>query len=63
MEELIKQLTGTTEEQAVSVLNKKGLRYRFVMIDGQACGVTDDFQAYRVNIELEKNLVTKISFG
>jgi hypothetical protein len=63
MEELIKLITGKTLEDVRIILNKKGLHHRVVLVDGKACGITDDFEPYRVNMTLENNIVTKVDFG
>jgi hypothetical protein len=62
MEELVKRLVGLRLADAQDICKKKGLRHRLVSMDGKAFGVTDDFNPYRVNFHVEKEVVTKITF-
>lgn len=63
MEELVKQLKGLTYENAISLLGKKGLIHRVSLVNGEPLVFTRDFNPYRVNLELENNLVTNVTFG
>jgi hypothetical protein len=63
MEELIKALIGKTKEDAVSLLTRKGLRFRFIEIDGEVLAVSTDMNPYRVNLKMYKNIGSDITFG
>ena len=54
---------GQTYIKVRSQLNKLGIDFRVVSIDGEACMITSDFKPERLNIEIENEIVVNIYGG
>lgn len=54
-------LIGKTKEQAKSILDLHGMYLRIVREDGQYCIVFHDIDEKRIDVEIENNIITKIS--
>lgn len=56
-------LEGRSEENAVSKILTDGFDYRITRRDGVNYMITCDFDMERVNLEIDKNIVTSASLG
>jgi hypothetical protein len=59
----VKNLIGLTEENAVAKIKTSGFKVRVRMRDGQSFVGTCDARKDRVNLYIEKGLITKASIG
>lgn len=62
-EEVAKTVIGMSEQDAIDKLEAAGLTTRVVYRDGQDLPATKDYSPTRVNLWIEKNIVTKTSVG
>jgi hypothetical protein len=58
-----KTLIGLTEEEAGKVATENGWTVRVAMRDGEAFMLTTDYSKTRVNLTVEKTLVTAVTIG
>ena len=58
-----KTLMGLTEEEAGKVASENGWTVRVAMRDGEAFMLTTDYSKTRVNLSIEKTLVTAVTIG
>ncbi len=54
---------GLTEQAGVALAGKRTLRFRIVSVDGQMRPATRDFRPDRINAELEKGIIVKVTRG
>lgn len=64
-EEIARAVVGKTEAEAISLITGKGvgLIYRVVKRDGESFVVTMDYRTDRINLEIEKDIVTAANVG
>ena len=58
-----KELVGKTEKNVEYCAAYEGLTYRIAARDGEFYALTMDYSPTRINVEIEKEIVTKISVG
>ncbi len=61
--ELIPLLIGKNIEEAKILIEEKELEYRITKINGKSCVITHDLKPGRLNIAIEKELITFIDLG
>ena len=64
-EEIARAVVGKTEAEAISLITGKGvgLIYRVVKRDGESFVITMDYRTDRINLEIEKDIVTAANVG
>jgi hypothetical protein len=63
VEETTKDLVGKSEKNVEYCAAFEGLQYRVAARDGEFFALTMDYSPTRINLEIEKEIVTKISVG
>ncbi len=63
VEEATKSLVGKSEKNVEYCAAFDGLTYRVAARDGEFFALTMDYIPTRINVEIEKSVVTKISVG
>lgn len=63
VEETTRDLVGKSEKNVEYCAAFEGLQYRVAARDGEFFALTMDYSPTRINIEIEKEIVTKISVG
>ena len=58
-----RDLIGLTESEAIKKVKDRGLHARVTRRDKNYCVVTRDFRLERINLELDRGLVTKVYNG
>ena len=63
--ELAASVIGKTEQEAIEMINNKGgqITYRIVKRDSESFPVTMDYRMDRINLEIEKGIITSASVG
>lgn len=59
----IKYLVGMTENAALDHLQACDIRFRVTRRDSLVAIVTSDYDTDRINLEIDNNKVTKVSYG
>lgn len=60
---ILKEVVGLTETEAVAKIDAAGMKSRIRSKNGQAYVGTCDYRMDRVNLTIEKDLVTKATLG
>ena len=63
VQESTNELIGKSEENVEYCAAFEGLAYRVAARDGEFYALTMDYSPTRINVEIEKDIVTKISVG
>ena len=63
VQESTNELIGKSEKNVEYCAAFEGLAYRVVARDGEFYALTMDYSPTRINVEIEKDIVTKISVG
>ncbi len=63
VEETTRDLVGKSEENVEYCAAFEGLQYRVAARDGEFYALTMDYSPTRINVEIEKEVVTKINVG
>ena len=63
VQESVKDLVGKPEKNVEYCAAFEGLTYRVAARDGEFYALTMDYSPTRINVEIEKDIVTKISVG
>lgn len=63
VQETTQNLVGKSEKNVEYCAAFEGLVYRVAARDGEFYALTMDYSPTRINVEIEKDLVTKISVG
>jgi len=63
VEESTKDLVGKSEKNVEYCAAFEGLAYRVAARDGEFYALTMDYSPTRINVEIEKEVVTKINVG
>jgi len=63
VQESTKELIGKSEKNVEYCAAFEGLAYRVAARDGEFYALTMDYSPTRINVEIEKDIVTKISVG
>ena len=63
VQESTNELIGKSEENVEYCAAFEGLAYRVAVRDGERYALTMDYSPTRINVEIEKDIVTKISVG
>ncbi|MFM9129715.1 MAG: hypothetical protein ACKOMW_00425 [Actinomycetes bacterium] len=63
VQESVKDLVGKSEKNVEYCAAFEGLTYRVAARDGEFYALTMDYSPTRINVEIEKEVVTNISVG
>ena len=63
VQESVTNLVGKSEKNVEYCAAFEGLAYRVAARDGEFYALTMDYSPTRINVEIEKDIVTKISVG
>jgi len=63
VEETTRDLVGKSEKNVEYCASFEGLAYRVAARDGEFYALTMDYSPTRINVEIEKEVVTKINVG
>ncbi len=63
VEESTKDLVGKSEKNVEYCAAFEGLQYRVAARDGEFYALTMDYSPTRINVEIQKEIVTKINVG
>ncbi len=63
VEESTKDLVGKSEKNVEYCAAFEGLQYRVAARDGEYYALTMDYSPTRINVEIQKEIVTKINVG
>jgi len=58
-----KQLIGLSETEAKEIAIRNGYAFRTTRKDKNDYMITCDFRIFRINVELDNEIVTKVDFG
>lgn len=56
-------LIGQNLMECVEMIKNNGFRYRIVATEGVPFMLTTDYDANRLNLTIEDNVITKVTFG
>jgi len=62
-EDISDRLIGLTETEAMELSISTGFPFRVTRKDNINYVITCDYQIFRINVEIDNNLVTKVNFG
>lgn len=62
-EKKLAELIGLSCEEAFKILEEQEIKHRVSVRNGERRPLTMDFSIERANLEIENDIVTKITFG